>query len=159
MGLVSFRDENSESQEAVFQLLGCAYRTLAEPQAFFVWRSLLNPGHTEGNLETEKENFASSPLETQKFHAHWMDSISETNSESKHHDHHDLPMYTSRLNEKGQESGQAPQRTVSTISLDPPRFKVTILFGACHGMGIGRTKKVAGHLAAKQICDQLKIEI
>lgn len=166
MGLASFQDANPEPQEAVFQLLGCTYRTLAEPQAFFVWWSLLNPGKGDGYLETGKELLASFPHETQQFHAHWMDPMSETNSESNHHghhdlpnDHHDLPKYTSLLFEKGQESGQAPQRTVSTISIDPPRFEVTILFGTCHGTGIGRTKKVAGHLAAKQVCHQLNIGI
>ena len=168
MGLLPSQDADAdaESQEAVFRLLGCIYRTLAEPQAFFVWQSLLNPGMREGDLETGREMRPSVPPETQRFHAHWMDPMGETGSNKNHNSGQDLPddrqilpMYTSRLFEKGQESGQVPRRTISTISIDPPEFKVDISFGSCLGTGNGRTKKVAGHLAAKDLCGQLKIAI
>jgi hypothetical protein len=71
----------------------------------------------------------------------------------------DLPRYTSTLFLKGQEYGETPERTTSMLYLDPPQFKVAICFRGVKGSGVGRNKKVAGHLAAKEVCHKLNLLI
>jgi dsRNA-specific ribonuclease len=74
-------------------------------------------------------------------------------------DYQQLPRYTSALYEYGQERGGRPQKEVKQLTFDPIEFQAILVFGKHRGSGIGRSKKIAGHLAAKDLCQQLGIHL
>jgi hypothetical protein len=75
--------------------------------------------------------------------------------QSNSHRAEDLSRYTAALFQKGQEDGKTVERTYSTISGDFLQFKANIRFDDLEGSGVGRTKKIAAHLAARDLCSRM----
>ncbi|KAL3704403.1 hypothetical protein TMatcc_010094 [Talaromyces marneffei ATCC 18224] len=141
---------DAESRKVVFQQLGFICRSFPPSSSYQVMQELLKFGR--GNRIVDKANSAKCVL---------------SGTFTRFRDDHDnqgheslpdelLPRYTSILHEEGQKRNVDIRRSISVLSLEPPRMKATISFGALEATGIGRTKKIAGHLAAKEICDKLK---
>ena len=154
----SFSDKEIDPMTAVFQAIGFAYSSLQQPQAYALVYSLLQYsqlGCSTGNPRDMLAPFIKRP----ELPSHLSSPTSEAISQSDIYNEKTLPKYTSALFEKGQEDGRKLKRTVSTLSLDPPQFRVIIHFDDLLGSGIGRTKKTAGHLAAKVLCERLGITI
>lgn len=141
----------------VFQALGYAYSSLPQPQAYALVYSLLQNSHLGHRIETR--NKLASFTQRPELPSRLSNPTSEATPQSDVYNEDALPKYTSALFERGQEDGKKLECTVSTLSLDPPQFKATIRFGALHGLGIGRNKKIARHLAAKALCHRLGITI
>ena len=154
--VTSFNKEN-DPMTTVFQALGYAYGSLPQPQAYALVCSLLQYSQLDHRIQN-RDRLA--PF-TQRLEmpSHLSDPMSEATPQSDAYNEEALPKYTSALFERGQEDGKKLERTVSTLSLDPPQFRVIIRFGALHGSGIGRSKKIARHLAAKALCHRLRITI
>ncbi|KAB8071217.1 hypothetical protein BDV29DRAFT_159699 [Aspergillus leporis] len=67
--------------------------------------------------------------------------------------------YTSLLWEKAQVAGVKPEVTEACISNFPSKFRVTIKCLGAEASGEGRNKKLARHIAAKGVCEILKIRL
>lgn len=144
-----------EPQTGVFQILGATYRARSDVEGYTLIRRILSP--FDGEHVTEGFEHATAPLEHPPFFHDADGQRVEANSHMNSVSGNPLHQYTSILFEKGQELGETPKREVRTLSLDPPQFKVSIRFGHIKGLGIGRTKKLAGHLAAKEVCHKMRV--
>lgn len=69
-----------------------------------------------------------------------------------------LQVYTSALHEYGQKQSRSIQKEVKQKEFDPITFEAIWVFGEHRGRGVGRSKKLAGHLAAKDLCQRLGID-
>lgn len=162
MRIASFYDQVRDPKIAVFQLLGFAFRSLPGSEAHALMCSMLRWSYIGHHVEARTDSTNTmAPLTTEylQLRSPLSNLSTELNAPSDSHNEDNLPRYTSALFERGQEDGRVIQRTYSTLTLDPPRFKVSIKFGRWNGSGTGRNKKIAGHLAAKDLCDRLGITI
>lgn len=152
---LSFHNQDSDPKVAVFQTIGFAYHSLPPPEAYALLCRLLQCSHT--GRTTEPRTGTLRPFTEQSpQQSRWSNPTSEATLRSETHKNN-LAKYTSVLFEKGQAEGKKVERLVSELDLDPPQFKVTIRFGTLHASGIGRQKKIAGHLAAEKLCRHLGI--
>lgn len=71
----------------------------------------------------------------------------------------DLPRYTSALKEYGDQRGQAYSWPTRQISTTPVRFRCIIRMDGRTYDGVARSKKQAKHLASREACQDLNIEI
>ena len=149
---------NSDPKVAVFQVLGFAYDSLSEPEAYTLLCDLLRCSHmkctTEPRIDTLGPFTEHPPRQPRQ-----SNPTSEATLPSETRNEENLGKYTSALNERGQAEKKKVQYTVSKLDSDPPQFKVTIRFGTSHASGIGAKKKTAGHLAAKKLCRRLCIMV
>ncbi|OOO06859.1 double-stranded RNA binding domain protein [Aspergillus oryzae] len=67
--------------------------------------------------------------------------------------------YTCRLWEDAQGTGEEPKVEEACISNFPPRFRITIRYCGVEASGEGRNKKTARHLAARRVCERLKLRL
>jgi hypothetical protein len=155
----SSSNHEADTQSAVFRVLGFVYRSLPQPQAHALMYSLLQLSHIGCQMEPHISAMASFTTETPQLPPHLSAPTAEVNTQFNSDEEKDLPRYTSALFERGQEDGKTLERTCSTLSMDPPQFKVRIRFGALNGFGVGGNKKIAGHLAAKHLCRRMGISI
>jgi hypothetical protein len=70
-----------------------------------------------------------------------------------------LPRYTSILYEEGIRQNITIGQTFLVLSLEPLQIKATISFGALEVTNISQTKKIASHMAAKEICSKLNFTV
>lgn len=154
---LSFHSQDNDPKVAVFQTVGFAYHSLPALEAYALVCSLLQCSHTGRTTEPRKDTLLPFTEQSPQ-QPRWSNPTSETIQRSETHNNK-LAKYTSILFEKGQAEGKKVERLVSELDLDPPQFKVTMLFGTLHASGIGRQKKVAGHLAAENLCRLLGITV
>ncbi|KAL2831431.1 hypothetical protein BDW59DRAFT_157860 [Aspergillus cavernicola] len=130
-----------EDQKALFERLGATYRTRSESEANSLLRNIINPFNsiqtsnccaTPDLIEESKSSCVQTPVPPD-----------ELENDAR------LPRYTSALFELGQKYDMVPERTHIMLSYYPQKWKFTIRFGDIEGSGIARSKKTAGHLAAR----------
>jgi hypothetical protein len=141
---------DTEPQKAFFQMLGLICRSRPASASYHVTQELLKIGRkqeTGGRATSTDHSLGAS----NRFRENYEIPHRELHMEQM------LPKYTSTLYEEAARCGVVPRRSLSILSLAPPQLKVTIQFGALEATGIGRNKKIAGHLAAKALCDKLKL--
>ena len=148
LGLDRVSRIDANPRKAVFQLLGFICRLFPTSSSSQVMQDLLQFGRRVPILDTvnSMRDGASTGFEDNH-------PVSRYESQSDEI----LPTYTSVLYEEGAKRSVVIGRTFSVLSLDPPRMKAIVSFGAFEATGIGRTKKIAGHMAAKAICDRLNL--
>lgn len=148
---------NEQPQRTLFQILGFTYRTKSEFAAYRLTESILDTDNGEVNFRLGGRATATPTTAGSLHHANAEQSTSvETSIDAASND--DLPKYTSSLFLEAQKCGEIPQRTDLMSSHDPPQFKVEISFRGVKGSGVAQRKKTARHLAARAICQQLKIQ-
>lgn len=130
---------DGEPRRAVLQMVGFIFRFFSASGSHRIMQELLsfgrgNPGEDTVNATTR------APSEVPG---------RESPSEDL------LPRYTSILYEEGCKRSVTIDRRFSVVSLEPPQIRATVTFGALQASRIGRSKKIAGHMAAKDICDRL----
>lgn len=153
-----FYNQDSDPKVAVFQGVGFAYCSLPDPKANALLYGLFQCSPMERTTEAGTDNLHPS-TEHSPPQSRWSNPASEATLQSQTHNEKNLARYTSALFERGQTDGKEVRRTDSTLSFNPPMFEVIIYFGTLHASGLGRRKKKAGHLAAKDLCHQLNIEV
>lgn len=147
MRIASFYDQVRDPKTAVFQLLGFAFRSLPGSEAHALMCSMLRWSYIGHHVEARTDSTNTmAPLTTEypQLRSPLSNLSTELNAPSDSHDEDNLPRYTSALFERGQEDGRVLQRTYSTLTLDPPRFKVSIKFGG----GMDREPDVIRRLLA-----------
>lgn len=154
---LSFHSQDNDPKVAVFQTVGFAYHSLPALEAYALVCSLLQCSRTGRTPEPRKDTLLPFTEQSPQ-QPRWSNPTSEATQRSETHNNK-LAKYTSILFETGQAEGKKVERLVSELDLDPPQFKVTMLFGTLHASGIGRQKKVAGHLAAEKLCRLLGITV
>jgi hypothetical protein len=142
-------------RKAVFQLLGFICRSFPTSTSYQVMQELLTFGRRNPIVVDTAHSINGGGLSStsRRFGDDHQASRYESQSDEI------LPEYTSILYQEGTRRNVAIRRTFSVLSLEPPRFKATVSFGALEATSIGRTKKIAGHMAAKEICDKLNFMI
>ncbi|KAJ6126149.1 hypothetical protein N7471_010642 [Penicillium samsonianum] len=157
--IAPFHNQETDPQSAVFRVLGFAYRSLQHSQAYALMYSLLQLSHLGRHREPHISTLASFITGTPQLLPPRSTQTIEVNTQFNAQGEEDLSKYTSALNEKGQEDGKALKRIYSTLRKDPPQFSAEIRFGDLYSFGVGRNKKIAGHLAAKDLCRRIGISV
>lgn len=141
---ISYEDEDTPYENRLYRVLGSICISGSEKDVGNIIWELVNPYDT---AQTQPQG---SNAQAQ--------SINEmVTRHDEQEDIEQLSRYTSSLYELGQEQRIRPQKEIRQLAVDPPLFQVRIHFGNDHGSGTGHRKKYAGHLAAKDLCEQLGI--
>ncbi|KAF3407702.1 hypothetical protein DPV78_001058 [Talaromyces pinophilus] len=142
---------DAEPRKAVFQLLGFICRSFPTSCSYQVMQELLKFGRQNPIPDTSNSTNRAPSGTFMRLRDDHQEPRYESQSDKR------LPRYTSILYEEGARRNVTIGRTFSVLSLEPPRMKATVSFGALKATSIGRTKKLAGHMAAKEICDKLNL--
>ncbi|KAJ5471840.1 hypothetical protein N7539_008783 [Penicillium diatomitis] len=133
-----YNDSDEQPQHTLFQILGFTYRTDSELAAYRLIQHILNPHNKEATSTVKPFGFVETPIAASD---------------------NDLPKYTSSLFMEAQRWGEIPHQEDMMSSFDPPQFEVKISFRGVTCTGVAQRKKVARHLAAREICQRLNIGI
>lgn len=149
LGVDRVSNNDTEPRKAVFQQLGFICHSFSTANSYQVMQELLTFGRRNPIVDTANSNRGGLSSTSTRF--------GDDHQVSRHKSHSDeiLPLYTSILYKEGARRNVVIRRTFSVLSLEPPQMKATVSFGALGATSIGRTRKIAGHMAAKEICDKL----
>lgn len=153
--IASWHHENTNTQCSFFLALGLNSRLSSPRETQVLIEDLLRPSDQKQHSRTLQSVSQSPNVARITKYARGVESMTGAESMGENDPEEGLSIYTSTLFERGQGINEVPQRKYNCLGINPPRFKAIIHFQNSIGIGFGQNKKIAGHMAAKSLCDKL----